>query len=372
VVFPYLEVEVKMEIQLKQKKTGEVFPTDIVFQTAFWSSVKSQLGWKPLAFDFDSPGLQGDVLVMTRASLTGISMAHVPQGPEFCPDIDHYGIFLEALSDAISKYLDPGTAFIRYDLPWESPYSVETANDSIEPELFRRPEARLQELRMNIGTKGWNLRKAVINHTFADKVVVDLREHEEKIMSQMKPKTRYNIRLAQKKGVNVFPSTPDLLPAFYDLYRQTAKRNRLHLCDYKHFFSLFSALSSSDDTCEILFLLASHGHDLLAGALVVISGQTATYLFGASSNEKRNLMASYAIHWTAIQLARSKGCLSYDLGAVSPEKDPEHPFYGLYRFKTGFGGKIVHQSGSWDYPLNDNDYNVFRNCETFDGFFHTV
>lgn len=77
-------------------------------------------------------------------------------------------------------------------------------------------------------------------------------------------------------------------------------------------------------------------------------------------------MASYAIHWKAIQLARLKGCLSYDLGAVSPSKDPEHPFFGLYRFKTGFGGKVVHQTGSWDYPLDEKYYNIFRNCETFD------
>lgn len=98
----------------------------------------------------------------------------------------------------------------------------------------------------------------------------------------------------------------------------------------------------------------------------MISGRAATYLFGASSNDKRNFMAPYAIHWTAIQLAKAKGCLRYDMGAVSPKKDPDDPFYGLYRFKTGFGGKIVHQSGSWDYPLNDKGYKIFRNCETLE------
>jgi lipid II:glycine glycyltransferase (peptidoglycan interpeptide bridge formation enzyme) len=79
-----------MKIQLKQKETQEVFPTDIVFQTAFWSAVKSQLGWKSIAFDFSSPELQGDVLVLTKTSLSGISMAYVPQGPEFCPETDQY------------------------------------------------------------------------------------------------------------------------------------------------------------------------------------------------------------------------------------------------------------------------------------------
>ncbi len=354
-----------MKIQLKQKETEEVLPSDIVFQTAFWSAVKSRLGWRSLAFDLTSPGLQGDVLVLIKSSSSGISMAYVPQGPEFCPKTDQYGIFLEALSESISTYLDPNTAFIRYDLPWESPYS-ETETNAGQPHFFERPEARIQELRMNFGTSSWNLRKAAVNYTFADKMILDLNRSEEKIMFGMKPKTRYNIRLARKKCIHVFQASPSFLPAFYDLYQQTAKRNQLCRCNFRHFSALFSALSSRRKSCEILFLLAGHDHDILAGAIIVISGHTATFLFGASSNRKRNLMASYAIHWKAIQLARSKGCRIYDLGAVSPSKNPDHPFFGLYRFKSGFGGKIVHQTGSWDYPLDENNYHLFRNCETFE------
>lgn len=355
-----------MKIHLKQKEAKKVIPTEIIFQTAFWGAVKSILGWESMAFDFTFSGSHGDVLVLAKTSLPGISMAYVPQGPEFCPDPDHYGIFLEALSMAISRHLDPGTAFIRYDLPWESPYSVKTAGASSRFESFECPEPRLQELRMNFGTKSWNLRKAMFNLTFADRFVLDLNRNEEEIMSNMKPKTRYNIRLALRKDIHVFNASPDLLPAFYELYRQTAERNHFPLCEYRHFSALFHALSSHPDSCEILFLLARHDHDLLAGAIIVISGRAATYLFGASSNDKRNFMAPYAIHWTAIQLAKAKGCLRYDMGAVSPKKDPDDPFYGLYRFKTGFGGKIVHQSGSWDYPLNDKGYKIFRNCETLE------
>ncbi|MGA6925915.1 MAG: peptidoglycan bridge formation glycyltransferase FemA/FemB family protein, partial [Desulfosarcina sp.] len=97
-----------------------------------------------------------------------------------------------------------------------------------------------------------------------------------------------------------------------------------------------------------------------------------TYLFGASSNQKRNFMAPYALHWAAMQAARAKGCLHYDLGAVAPAKDPCHPFFGLYRFKTGFGGKIIHQSGAWDYPLDDEGYQIFRNSETLDRILYTA
>jgi lipid II:glycine glycyltransferase (peptidoglycan interpeptide bridge formation enzyme) len=360
-----------MMFHVQKKEAGQLLPTDIVFQSAFWSDVKSRLGWQPLAFDFTSSGPDGDVLVLTRTVLPGISAAYVPQGPEFGPEPDQYGLFLEALSSAISRHLDPSVSFIRYDLPWPSPYVTQADNASMQEDRFERPEPRLQELRMNFGTKSWNLRKSAVDLTFADRLILDLSRTEEEILSAMKPKTRYNIRLAQRKGVKVWPASPKLLPAFYELCRQTADRNHFQLCEYSPFAALFPA-DDSDPALEILFLLAQHHRDILAGAIIVISGRTATYLFGASSSEKRNLMAPYALQWTAMQTARAKGCLRYDMGAVSPGKDPDHPFFGLYRFKTGFGGTIIHQSGAWDFPLDDEGYQVFRNSETMDRILHTI
>jgi len=356
-----------MNIHLKEKVPKCLFPTDIVFQTHFWSAVKSRVGWESRAFDLTSAGPNGDVLVLIKSLLPGISVAYVPQGPEFSPAPDRYGLFLEALSEAIRSRLDFSTTFIRYDLPWESAYDNDSAETFGKKDEFRRPEARLQELRMNFGTASWNLRKAVVDLTFADRVVVDLDRSEEEILSAMKPKTRYNIRLAQKKDVKVNIGSPEQLPAFYDLYRQTSERNRFQPCEYRHFSALFPGSPSDCGSCEIVFLLATHNGDLLAGAIIVISGKTATYLFGASSSKKRNMMGPYAIHWAGMQIARNRGCVRYDLGAVSPGKDPDHPFFGLYRFKTGFGGRIVHQSGSWDYPLDEERYELFRNSEMIDG-----
>jgi lipid II:glycine glycyltransferase (peptidoglycan interpeptide bridge formation enzyme) len=357
----------EMQVHLQEKKARDLLPSDIVFQTSFWSALKSRLGWQSRAFDLRYSGPKGDVLVLTKSLLPGISIAYIPQGPEIGPEPDQYGIFLEALSDAMRCHLHSSMTFIRYDLPWESQYKNHGSDASGKKEAFHRPEPRLQELRMNFGTKTWNLRKAPVDLTFADRVVVDLNRREDKILSEMKPKTRYNIRLARKRGVKVFLGSPRQLPTFYDLYRQTSERNRFPLCEYRHFSALFSALSSHTDFCQILFLLATHDADPLAGAIIAISGKTATYLFGASSDKKRNVMGPYSVHWTTMQIARARGCLRYDLGAVSPGKDPEHPYFGMYRFKTGFGGKIIHQSGSWDYPLDDEGYEIFRNSEMIDG-----
>lgn len=348
-----------MKVDLQPKEVLGLVPTDILFQTVFWSQVKSRLGWKALAFDVSTSGPRGDVLVLTRSFGNDFSVAYVPQGPEHGPGPEDYGPFLETLSETMAAHLEPGTAFIRYDLPWESHYS----EDIVRGELSAPPETRLWEMRMNYGTKRWNLRKTVTNMTIADTYIVDLDRSKEEILGAMKPKTRYNIHLAERKGVEVFPALIEMLPVFYDLYKQTAVRNGFYLCGYEYFRALFYALAHDIDSSEVHLLLAAHGRDLLAGAIITISGKAATYLFGASSNEKRNLMGPYAVQWAGINLARSRGCRTYDMGAVSPVRDPAHPFFGLYRFKTGFGGRIVHRTGSWDYPLDPDIYTKFRNSE---------
>jgi len=350
-----------MRIDVQPKKMDSLLPTDILFQTTYWGKVKSNLGWEPLAFDFLSEeGQYGDVLVLKRPLGKGVAAAYIPQGPETGPDPDKYGIFLEALSQSLIRHMDSDIAFIRYDLPWESPYAAEAMQGEPWPGCI---SPRLQELRMNIGTKTWNLRKAAIDFTVADALIVDIARTEEEILSAMKPKCRYNIRLSRRKGVHVSVASPNQLPSFYDLYLQTARRNGFQACSDRCFAELFSTRMTHPESPEILFLLAADGSDIVAGAIIAVSGQRAIFLFGASSDEKRNLMGSYAVHWEAIKLAREKGCLTYDMGSVSPLPDPDHPFYGMHRFKTGFGGTIVHRSGSWDYLLDSQNYENIRNFE---------
>jgi len=354
-----------MKLGLRPKDTAGLLPTDILFQNVFWSTVKAKLGWKPLAFDFISPRGAGDVLVLTRHLSCGMPVAYVPQGPEYSPRPDGYGSFLEELSDVMVGYLGPGIAFIRYDLPWVSPYAESEVHCGSH-EWRGHPEPRLRELRMNFGTMKWNLRKAISDLTVADALILDIGRAEDEILKGMKPKTRYNIHLARHKGVSVLHASEEMLPAFYQLFGQTARRKSLPLCSYEHFAALFSTQAVNEHPGGIHFLLAVNGRDILAGAIIAISGRTATYLFGASADHNRNLMGSYAVQWSAIQLARTRGCSTYDMGAVSPRPDAGHPFYGLYRFKTGFGGNIVHRTGTWDYPLDSDAYATFRNLEVME------
>ena len=400
--------------ELSSKRTDALLPTDILFQTGYWAQVKARLGYTPKAFDLAATERHGDVLVLLQPMGRGRAMAYVPQGPEHAPAEEDYGPFLENLSEALARNLGPSVAFIRYDLPWASPY----ADDMRAHASNAYPEPRIREMRMNMGTRNWNLRKAHRDMTVASSLVVDLTGTEQDILTRMKPKTRYNIGLADRKDVQVDPAPPDMLPVFHGLYRQTALRNGFAPCGYEQFQALFrtrrhslnaaqakhspsshsvrtewpdgtnrtdltdstnrqdkatttrpgrdASMPSAFHHAELLFLLARHGADVLAGAIVALCGTTAHFLYGASSNEKRQCMAPYAMHWKAMRLARLHGCTAYDMGAVPPGLDPAHPFHGLHRFKTGFGGNVELRSGSWDYPIDHAAHRDFCNLESLE------
>ena len=349
-----------MDVILKPKDSQKLYPTDILFQSIYWETVKRQLGWKTYAFDLDGAKSGRDLLVLAKSIGRNTVGLYVPQGPEFAPEPEDYGRFLESMSESLMTQMQEDVAFIRYDLPWESSYAREIE----KCQRYDYPDPRIREIRMNFGTRNWKLKKAPVDMTVAHSCIVDIEVDEAHVLSRMKPKTRYNIGLAHRKGVRVSAFSVEKLPIFYDLYRQTAQRNGFQMSEYHFFEALFSAHKEHQGNSEIFLLMATHGRDVLAGAIIVISQNGALFLHGASANIKRNYMASYALHWKAIQYARAYNCRVYDMGAVSPVADSQFTFYGLYLFKSGFGGRVVHHSGTWDYPIDETAYLAFRNWET--------
>lgn len=128
--------------------------------------------------------------------------AYVPYGPEIEPSEENQGRFLEELSECLRSYLDPGCVAIRYDLNWMSRWCK--AEDFDESGRWRElPKKAFQEINLNFGTAELNLRKSNMNVLPADTIVLDLTRSEERILASMKPKTRYNIHLSQKKAIEV-------------------------------------------------------------------------------------------------------------------------------------------------------------------------
>lgn len=366
-----------MNVDVEPKETKQIIPTNVLQQTAFWARLKKKQGWYPHAFDLslgkdeasiphslDDKEREGDILITLRELGGGRYMAYVPFGPEQLPYEERRGIWLEEISEQLRNFLTDDCLFIRYDLYWESPWANEDDFYSADGIWLGPPDAHIQELRMNFDTRHFRLRKAPTDMLPAHTVMLDLNNTDDELLAQMKSKTRYNIRLSQRKGVKVRHAGMEELPKWYQLYDETYHRNRLASNDISFFEQIFT--TRADDTWspgEVDLLLAEKDGEPLAGMFLARSGKRATYLYGASSSRHRNLQASHALQWAAIRRSKETGCTEYDLFGISPKPDPDHPMYGLYRFKTGFGGEKIHRQGCWDYPLNEEAYEQYRLSE---------
>lgn len=177
---------------------------------------------------------------------------------------------------------------------------------------------------------------------------------ENDLLSQMHEKTRYNIRLAQKKDVaaKVYfgNDLENQLEKFFNLLRETAQRDRFYLHPLAHYQKIIDIFGD-----KIELAAAEYEGKILAAGLVLFFGNTATYLYGGSSSENRNLMAPYAMHWQAIRRAKEKNCKWYSFGAVN-----DTDLASVTRFKQGFGGELIDFGGSFDMINNPLWYFLYN------------
>jgi len=360
-----------MYLTIEPKPTEYLHKRTVLPQTSYWAKVKEKQGYKPIAFTFTPDHeftkkyySQDDILVIIRKIGNKGSIAYVPYGPDIDLPEEKQGSLLEELSESLRPYLPHDCIFIRYDLVWASPWQNDEDCYTDSGVWLGPPDTRLQELRINFDTQNWNLRKAPSDVLPSNTIFLDLTKDKEKLLHSMKSKTRYNIRLSHRKGVHVHDVSTGNLSVWHKLYQETARRNGIAYRDINHFKTILETRATDTASpADVHMLLAEKDGDALAALLLVISGGRATYLYGASSAKKRNLMGTYALQWEAICKAQNQGCNEYDFFGISPAPDKSHPMYGLYRFKKGFGGSEYHRQGCWDYPFDRDAYEVYRSVE---------
>jgi lipid II:glycine glycyltransferase (peptidoglycan interpeptide bridge formation enzyme) len=305
------------------------FPSTHILQSFQWGELKSRFGWEVSRLTAGEVGAQ----ILFRKLPLGLRLAYIPKGPvgrswgEIWPLVDRECqrrrvVFLKVEPDI-----------------WEGEPAIEDLSSS----RFQSSEHLIQPPRT---------------------LLIDLKASEDEILSRMKQKTRYNIRLAAKKGVKLKYS--DDIKRFSGLMELTGERNEFGVHSYEYYqavYDLFAPLNA----CELIF--AEYENLLLAAVFVFRFGDRAWYFYGASSDQYRNLMAPYAVQWQAIRWARSQGCLTYDLWGVPDEEQItlEQQFmnrndglWGVYRFKRGFGGELKRSIGAWDRVYNPILYLIYR------------
>ena len=185
-------------------------------------------------------------------------------------------------------------------------------------------------------------------------LVLDLEANEEELLAQMHEKTRYNIGLAQRKGVKIRKTeyNENDFDELWRLINQTYKRQRIRSFSKEYYRK--QAQINSENFHNFLFL-AEYQNKIISVNLINFFGQTATYLHGGSDNEYRALMAPHLLQWEQIKFAKNQGCKFYDFWGIDEVLWP-----GITRFKKGFGGQEINYIGCWDFVFKPSWYKIYN------------
>jgi len=303
-------------------------PKGHFLQSYSWGEVKAATGWQPLRLVVEVGGniIAAASLLKRRLPYIGKSILYAPRGPV----VDfHDQVLFDAVLAAISKVArEQGAILLKIDP--DIPGTDKTVEQLLRDRGFR------------LAARGAGFDGVQPRCVFR----LDITPPLEELLARMHSKTRYNIRLAEKKGVTVKSNcTLNDLPVFYELLKETTIRDRFLVRSYSYFATMWREMVERG---YAKLFLAYYQGQAVAGTLAFIMGDKAWYLYGASSNSYRNVMPNYLLQWTMIQWAKEQGCTIYDFRGVPGDLDENNPLYGLYRFKKGFNGVFTEFIGEYD------------------------
>jgi peptidoglycan pentaglycine glycine transferase (the first glycine) len=269
---------------------------------------------------------------------------YVPRGP-----IMQISNQIKISNDKIFKKIDELIELsLKEKIGW---IRIEPANEEI-----------LDAIRENIESlrprrTGLKIQKAPHDMQPREIFVIDITKSEEQLLSEMKSKTRYNIRLAQKKEIKIIEDRK-YINEFLQLTKIMAKRQKIQAHPDEYYQKMIEIIPE-----DILKLyIAKYQDKIISANLVAFYGNTCTYLHGASDDDFRNVMAPFLLQWEQIQDAKSAGCEKYDFGGVKINCRTGKSWTGVTRFKTGFAPNMepIEFPGSWDIIINSNKYFIYR------------
>jgi len=297
-------------------------PEAHLLQLGEWDELKKDFGWKPVRIIQNEIGAQ----ILFRRLPLGLTIGYMPKpvfsgqwsvvSEQFWREVDsacrqNHAIFLKIEPDS-----------------WSEEFILHNSSFILSPHNIQPPRT----------------------------ITISIKEDEEKILAKMKPKCRYNIRLAEKKGITV--RAWDDIPAFHEMMTVTGGRDNFGVHSLEYYQRAYE-LFHSKGTCELL--VAEYEGKPLASLMVFANGKRAWYVYGASNDHERNRMPTYLLQWQAIRWAKARGCDEYDLWGVPDENEEtleanfesrHDGLWGVYRFKRGFGGEVKRAAQALDRVYN--------------------
>jgi lipid II:glycine glycyltransferase (peptidoglycan interpeptide bridge formation enzyme) len=220
------------------------------------------------------------------------------------------------------------------------------------------------KLQAELAQRGWVYSSDQIQ--FRNSVLIDLTASEEDMLARMKQKTRYNVRLAEKKGVVVRVGTADDLAMLYNMYAETSVRDGFVIRDENYYLTVWKTFMANaqppmpdSQFPNAVPLIAEVNNEPVAGIFLFTFADRAYYVYGMSRDAHREKMPTYLLQWEAMKRARAAGCTVYDLWGAPETFDESDSMWGVYRFKEGLGGRVVRTLGAWDYAPNKFWYKLY-------------
>lgn len=344
-------------------------PSPHFLQTYEWGQVKAKYGWNPIYLVWDNQGKLKEekdssdlstfdfhpsaaALILKRQILRNgfaarLSILYSPKGPLL--DWNNEVLRNRVLNDLQSFAKKEGAIFLKIDpdvilgtgVPSQGDDSIDEHGQITMSELKRR---------------GWRYSSDQIQ--FKNTALIDLTLSDEELLARMKQKTRYNIRLAEKKGVVLRVGSPKDFGMLYKTYAETSVRDGFVIRDEEYYRTVWKLfMDSNEPTCEPL--IAEVDGEPVGGIFVFYFAERAYYVYGMSRNLHREKMPSYLLQWEAIKHARVRGCKIYDLWGAPELFDESDSMWGVYRFKEGLGGKVVRTLGAWDFAPKPVWYKLY-------------
>jgi len=295
-----------------------------------WGEVKRGTGWEPLPLILEEDGeIRAALLILKRRlpiPFINKCIFYSPRGPVV--DVESQELCQALFKGAARVAKEHKAIFLKIDP------DVVVSNQNFA-EILKKCNFHKNET-------GLDFEGVQPNFVFR----LDITPTEINLLQNMHSKWRYNIRLAGRKGVIIREAqNKDDLKIFYRILQETASRDKFLIRSYQYFEWIWDYMV---DNHYAQVFLAEYEGQVIAGSLAMVLGDKAWYLYGASSNEHRNVMPNYLIQWEMIRWARRQGCTLYDFRGVSGDLDESNPLYGLYRFKKGFNGQFTEFIGEWD------------------------
>jgi peptidoglycan pentaglycine glycine transferase (the first glycine) len=338
-------------------------PHSHILQTWEWSQFKANYGWESNAFMWEEPETGSDIprrikaatmvlkrKIPIRGFSSRLNILYAPRGPIM--DWSDIGLSNEVLNDLQSYAKKQSAIFLKIDA------GVKVGDDSDDKANFDIGSSI--KTRKELLERGWIFSNDQVQ--FRNTAVINLEKGEDQILSNCKQKTRYNIKLATKRGVTVRIGSMDDLELLYGLYAETSVRDGFVIREKGYYLTLWKMFMKNKpdiNTPSAIPLIAEFEGTPLAAIMVFFFSHKAYYLYGMSSELHREKMPNHLLQWEAIKLAKSLGCRIYDLWGAPDELNECDPMWGVYRFKKGLGASLVQSMGAWDYPARPIMYKLY-------------